>query len=154
MSNPQWGVRLLPEKIERLNSLIDRRFLGDRQKFVDAVLEKLEEVKYPEIHKLVQGLMRFNEEQEVKFDKLLINYQLVYKLLGETSQVNIRKYLDLRSQEIRGHHEKMGLGDENKSWNITNRLKYIRTSDKENNEQAKQAKVDQLKLELKPYISA
>lgn len=152
MSNPQWAVRLESETIERLNALIDSKYVGDRQKFIDTVLETLGAVKHPEIDRIVQGVMRFNKAQEISADRVLINYQIVFNLMGNTSQVNILKYLKENVDLLEAHHKEMGLGDANKSWNATHRLKYTRTSDKDNNELAKLARVEQLKADLKPYI--
>lgn len=152
MSNPQWGTRLEQDTIEQLNRLIEIRFGDDRKAFIESAIEEFTDATFDDIHSTVKALIAFNESQEVLADRVFINYQLVYQLMGCRHQVNVLSYLEAHSQNIESHHSKVGLSDVNKSWNITHRLKYDKTSDKENNELAKQAKVDQLKQDIKQYI--
>lgn len=152
MSNPQWSIRLNQTKIDKLNQIINTTYSGDRQKFIDDVFNKLVDNKYPEIHNLVSSIMRFNEAQHTNTDRVVITYRLLYSLLENTRQVAILNYLESNSVLIETHHKKMGLSNVNKAFNSNHRLKYEKTSDKDNNELAKQAKVDQLRLDLKPYL--
>ena len=154
MSNPQWGTRLEQDTIDKLNELIKLKYGDDRKAFIEDALDQLSDDTFDKIHCTVKGIMAFNEAQEVSADRVLINYQMVYQLLDCSHQVNILSYLESHQSNIDSHHKDMGLGDANKSFNAMHRLKYERTSDKSNNELAKQAKLDQLKLDLKPYIEA
>lgn len=153
MSNPQWGTRLEQDTIDQLNELIKLKYGDDRKAFIEAALEQLSDKTFGDIHSTVKGIMTFNDAQEVSADRVWINYQMVYKLMGCKHQVNILSYLEAHKSDIEAHHNKVGLGDANKSWNATHRLKYDRTADKENNELLREARLERLKLDIAPYIA-
>ena len=152
MSNPQWAVRLEQSKIDELNSLIAGAYSGNRQAFIEDVLRKVLSSKYPKIHRLVMGIIQFNKAQHSKSDRVFISYRLLYSLLNNSRQTAILNYLKNHSELIKAHHKSMGLSSTNKGWNSTHRLKYERSGDKSNNDLLKKAKVDQLMMDLEPYI--
>lgn len=87
---------------------------------LEVVEEIISEVqKHPElkgnkaeikVNSAIDTIMAFNEEQERKEDKWLINFN-VLKDLTRSGQKVIKRVLKAREQEIKAHNQRHGLGD-------------------------------------------
>ena len=136
MSNPQWAVRLKPELYSQLDRLIKYEYQGDRQQFMREILALQSDEAKHQIRNKVIAVMAYNDEQSDISKKLFINFQLIYRLMGNRNQVAIRDYLKRREQAIQQHHENTGLADALRSHNSQNMMRIEKANTSELSEAA------------------
>lgn len=104
----QYGVASpeeLLKKVEKPSQVVEE-IISEVQKHPELKGNKAE-IK---VNSAIDTIMAFNEEQERKEDKWLINFN-VLKDLTRSGQKVIKRVLKAREQEIKAHNQRHGLGD-------------------------------------------